>query len=195
MAEYKSIMVDFDSTLNQMDERFRVAMKEKYNLEYAISEQTTWDFYGDRFTSDQQDWIWGDECFNNEEFTHSILPHDDAVEGLDYLIANDIIPIVISDRKMHMQAWIEGWLKNLGFPEIEVVITDGKTSPKYEAVHRLELRGAIEDAPHNATAIARKCAVPVMLIDKPWNQNVVRNPYITRVASFLDACELLVERV
>ena len=89
-------------------------------------------------------------------------------------------PIVVSDRSVFAIRCAREWLILHGLAELNVLATHREHLPKWRVARDYGMAYAIEDAPHHAIDLAG-AGIPVYLMDKPYNREVIENDLITRV--------------
>ena len=182
------ILVDFDSTLTQMDEHMLATCNERHGTEYAHGDIDSWEWLA---TFPHASWAWGDECFGSPEWQASVPPQPGAVRTVRELAMAGDEPYIVSDRTAHTEC-IREWAANHGLGDLPVIISDRNDFPKWKVARGFGIRMAIEDAPHNALDLADKAGCyPVILIDKPYNRDI-DHPRIVRVANW-DEVALVIE--
>lgn len=183
MTERAYALIDFDSTLGQLMPAMIGCCNHAFETQYRSSDIDSWGWWTTHTEDEHAAYVWGDDVFNNEEFTLSIPPLPNAVEGV-WAVANKfgLKPVVVSDRSEHHGAWIEAWLRKWGLEWVPVEITNGVTRPKAEVAWEYKMRLAVDDSPHNAWALANvPCIYRVYMPHYRYNDHVPEHPIIKRV--------------
>ena len=62
-------LLDFDSTLNQLDEALLRRVNAVYGTKYSARDISHWDWWGESLTKEQNILIWGEKTFLNRDWT------------------------------------------------------------------------------------------------------------------------------
>ena len=171
------ILLDFDSTTADLDKHMRDSVNARFGTDYQAEEITSWEWWDTR-PPEQGAYVWGDECFQSVTWTMDIPPIAGAIDGVQELLDEGHELFVVSDRAPHMGLWLSSWLAMHGLT-LPVFTTSRKGPTKLDMIRELELEVVIEDAPHHARDMAASGLVQaVMLLDKPWNHDVVHRRVI-----------------
>jgi 5'' nucleotidase, deoxy (Pyrimidine), cytosolic type C protein (NT5C). len=161
------ILVDFDSTLNCLDEHMLATCNARHGTAYEPECLTHWDALNEL---DPKGFVWGREVWQAFAWQLSIPPQPGAIETMRALTSAGHEPVIVSDRSatagMHLDAWLEH--HRLGVP---YVLSHRERMPKAYVAEVIGIELAIEDAPHHALAIAGR-GIPVYLMDKPYNRAI-----------------------
>ncbi len=126
-------------------------------------------------------------------FTRPVLP--DAPPAVRALVAAGHTLVILSGRPQHHLDETAAMLERMGIRDCfaEIVHREGETIPAYKgrAAGALGLDVLVEDEFPAARAVAQ-AGVPVLLMDRPWNQGPVP-PRIVRVASWAEALARLAD--
>lgn len=181
------LMLDFDSVICKLESAFITSVNERFGTAYTLADATNWSWWSEQ-GDDIRNFVWGDECYNNFDWTIRLEPMPDAIESIKKLQSIGYDMLVCTDRVSEMRPWVMQWLKNydLSLP----VVTTAKQFTKAEFAIRYGYDIAIDDAPHNAVDFA-KLDIPVLLYDHPWNRDVVMTTLIYRVFSWADITDIL----
>lgn len=168
-----SWLIDFDSTLNTLDENQVRSVNQKFGCDYKVEDVTSWGFWRSLENRDHADYVWCDETFHSKDWTLNLGIQPDAAEIIKLLHLDDHKLVIVSDRDMNHRPWVVEWLAKHDLTKFisDVIITDKRLFPKSQVAEALNLTFAIEDAVHNIEGLA---LVPTMntvfVMDKPWNR-------------------------
>ena len=135
------------------------------------------------------------EFYNSPEHAQ-IRPIEGAVEAIQKLKQNNKLFIITSRPDSHRDsatAWLEKYFPN-SFEQIFFTNQfHGQGTPKMksEVCRELGIETFIDDGFYNAEDIAES-GVPVLLYNAPWNQSKIKNPLITRVYSWDEIVQKLI---
>lgn len=173
-----TIMVDFDSTINNFNPAFLGAINTKFGTHFDYEDCTTWDFMHclgkSGLTQEMESYGW--KLWDSKGFTMALWPLPGAIQALHDLTDAGHEVFVVSSRPLHHGQWLREWLDYMGLDQIQAWAQPDKLSFAREFGVTL----AFDDSPDHALKLSTHC--PVYLIDHPWNQDVV-DDNITRVES------------
>ena len=152
--------------------------------------------YGDNLTeADITSWNWDEfvkpECgkriyhyLNRPGFFADLEPIEGCVESLDRLERICEL-VVVTARHPRLQGLTRAWLDYHGVPVHRLHFLEGASKAPTALAEGLDCM--VEDAPHNALALA-EAGVPVLLFGRPYNQGLA-HPLIHRCDGWADVLE------
>ena len=136
------------------------------------------------------------DFYGSDQHAH-IEPMPEALECISRLGSYELV--VITSRPESARATTEAWLrKNIPGLHERIYFTNqyhGKESEKRDKASICKELGVdifIDDAIHNAENIIT-AGIPVLLLDSPWNQTDTLPPLITRVFSWQEIVEKILD--
>ncbi len=189
----KKIGIDLDDIL--LD--FNGAFIEYHNSKYGTTlkkENTTTFFLEEILDIPREEAMLRLRDFYLSSHHEEAAPIDGAVEALvDLARTNKLLIISASPEEIRIR--IESWLKKHFINTFESIhftrkmSTDTHSLKKSEVCQSLGIDVFVDDALHNAENIA-ECGIPVLLLDRPWNQGEVPK-LVTRVYSWSEIVKKL----
>ena len=182
------IGVDIDDVLVETMPAYLRAFQERFGRAVSLS-QASWDpfeLFPDIPSHERLAFF---EGLRRSRFMFTRPLHPDAPPAVRALKGAGHTLIILSGRPQPHLRDTEEMLEGMGIRECfaEIVHRDGETIPDYKgrAAGELRLDVLVEDEFPAARAVAQ-AGVPVLLMDRPWNQGPLP-PRIRRVASWADA--------
>lgn len=149
-----------------------------YTAELSRESWTSWDWMQGQVHPDHWRWLW------NQGVEEGLFRHGHtlkgSIDGVRELATLGDIAVVTSRPRSAIQDTLS-WLAYNRLPITEVHIV-GSGVPKTSCG---DFALAVDDAVHNGTDYT-SAGVPMLLIDKPWNQGVEDSPLLTRVFDWPD---------
>lgn len=173
------ILVDFDSTITQLDTHILTTCNARHGTCYRPDEVAHWDWLAE---CEHAEWLWGAECYGSPTWQATVPANPGAIEGIKAMQAHGLEPVVVSDRAPASGVLMRDWLIRYGLGDLPAILSHREHRPKAHVAVQHNMAAAIEDAPHHAIAIAH-AGIPVYLLDKPYNRNVVHD-LIVRVSGW-----------
>jgi uncharacterized HAD superfamily protein len=176
------IVCDIDGTLAQRDQAALVAINAKFGTQYRYSDMKT----------TKEDWIddpeareWYKEHRHDDIFLVDLPAYQDGIWGLWSLRSGGYHVTIASDREDKLLSLSKTWLKELEIDYDEIHVGDGEKLKIAEASSPEDPVVFIDDNPSRAEDLpgpGRK----VLLLDRPWNQEVEEGPQVKRVHNWKD---------
>lgn len=192
-------LIDYDSTLSDTFREQLVWLGREFGTTYSYDDFTKWRSE-DVVSAAEAAFLWGDQCFLNEDFQRQCPPIPGAIEGMLDLLEMGEHLMVVSDRPAQLFDVTRQWLDAQGLDMVRLLFTYHKSSmsldgdgmmTKYQAAARHKLTHVWEDAPHHAEKFASKEWIQhVFLLDTPYNQEI-EHPKIIRIANWNEGMEIL----
>lgn len=163
----------------------------EFGTTYTKNDLTEW-LTENILPADVAKYMWGPECWMNEDVQANAAPVEGALEGIQQLLANDHHLMIVSDRPASLFEVTRDWLDRNGLADIRLLFTRHKHSQnqsnehmtKLQAAYLYKLRMMIDDSPHHPLQFAEKDYVDrVYLLDMPYNQKTAGEK-IVRVSSW-----------
>lgn len=174
-------LIDYDSTLADTFAEQIIWLNREFGSVYEYDDFTKWRSE-DVVTPEEAAFLWGEECFLNEDFQRECPPIPGAIDGMNDLLEMGEHLMIVSDRPVQLFDVTREWLDRQGLDMVRLLFTHHKNSmsldstgmmTKYQAAARHQLQYIVEDAPHHAETFANKVWVKqVFLLDKPYNQEI-----------------------
>jgi 5'(3')-deoxyribonucleotidase len=161
------VAIDFDSVLSDLAALQVVSYNIKHGTSLAKDDIDDWWWWKQQA---HPEFVWGDECFHNEQWMMATPPVSGAIVGANALRDEfGIMTYVVTQRPDHHRRWVEAWID-----QHRIIVNDVYLSsddqPKASIYRNLKIDVGIDDAPHNVEELATIC--PMILFDQPWNREV-----------------------
>lgn len=182
------IGVDIDDVLVETMPAYLRAFEEHFGRAVPLA-QASWDPFAHFPDIPPQERLAFFDSLRRDRFmfTRPLLP--DAPPAVRALAASGHTLVILSGRPRPHLRETEAMLERMGLRDYfaEIVHRDGDTIPDYKRreAGRLGLDVLVEDEFPAARAVAQ-AGVPVLLMDRPWNQGPLP-PRVLRVASWPEA--------
>ena len=197
-----NILCDYDSTLAHTFTAQLKALNDKFGTDYKRNMFTTWNTE-EILTKEEVVFLWGPECFMNEEFQAACKPVENAVEAVKIMQTNGHQFIIASDRPDELYDVTKDWLARHDLGDIKLVFTKHKSSvgtptkkslSKLDVIEQYSISAAIDDAPHHATNFAALPQIEqVYLLTYPYNRGIVGDKII-RCKNWKDLLQKFTDR-
>lgn len=190
------VAVDFDDSLVVFGEVLFAYLNQRFSTRVAFTDARTFDLTK-TFGQDHDTMVRQVRHFCHQRH-HEIMPADGVHKVLARLADHYEFRLVTS-RCESLREITEAWMEEQGllhhFPVREFTCGYGSLFPhltrsKLEVCREMGARVLIEDAPHNAQAVANE--IPVLMPHRPWN-DMFGHPNVTRVHSWLEIEHELLE--
>ena len=179
------------SYLKRIDPETFGALERGHFTRYNLSHAMGWE--------DGRDQVYLSDFVGSPEF-YDINPVEGSVEALRYLAGRgyEIHAITLRRRHPHIvdatKDWIARHYDGIINGRVHILGSiEGPLGSKAPHCAELGLSGMVEDQVEYAMEIA-KHNIPVVLLDKPWNQGFEDTPMITREADWDEAVRLIERR-
>jgi uncharacterized HAD superfamily protein len=183
------VLLDFDAvTSNTFKEQIDF-VNTKFKKKYTLQTFNTW-HSEDILPEEEAAFMWGDQCFLNNDWQLKVKPVEGSVETIKWLREHSVNFIIATDRPDCLVDVTKAWLQKNGIGDIKVFFTQHPNSlspqtdnlnTKANVVSEYGLNIVIDDAPHHAETLAEvPCVEHVFLFDSPYNVNTEHDK-ITRV--------------
>ncbi len=182
------IGVDIDDVLVETMPAYLRAFEERFGRAVPLA-QASWDPF-ERFPDiPPRERLAFFDALRRSRFMFTRPVHPDAPPAVRALRAAGHTLVILSGRPQPHLGETEEMLVRLGIRDCfaEIVHRDGETIPDYKGrvAGELRLDVLVEDEFPAARAVAQ-AGVPVLLMDRPWNQGPLP-PHVVRIASWAEA--------
>ncbi|BAB05118.1 nucleotidase [Halalkalibacterium halodurans] len=185
VRKQKRFGLDIDGTVTD-PATFLPYLNEQFQKTLTLEDITDYDLTKSLGITSEEFWKW------MEQHEQTIYKQAKKADGVDQVLEEwkqEHELIYITARASHLEEITKNWFEqqNLPFHHIELV---GKHD-KIEAIRTHEIDIFFEDKHDNAVAIAETFAIPVILMDTPYNRlptpaNVVRINHWTEAKAWVD---------
>lgn len=187
--ERKSVLIDVDDTINAM----QVAML-RYVNEHSTRAYTYWQLTSNERESNNQDLDnLAQQYLSKPSLVVQSKPFPLALAGVRLLYEHGYQLHIVSSRKEPLHEATLSWLEKHGFSQYLTAVHHRPSSlPGHEFKVRISQRlhalSAFDDTKSVAEALA-KIGIPVYLIRRPWNRELLRSVLIRPYPSFYQAAQ------
>jgi len=182
------IGVDIDDVLVETMPAYLRAFAERFGRPVPLA-QASWDPFTLFPDIPPQERLAFFDMLRRSRFMFTRRVHPDAPPAVRALVAEGHTLVIVSGRPQAHLDETEAMLERMGIRDCfaEIVHRDGETIAQYKGreAGRLGLDVLVEDEFPAACAVA-EAGVPVLLMDRPWNQGPLP-PRIVRIASWAEA--------
>lgn len=191
----KKIYVDFDDVLCETARTLLRIAEQEFGKTVAYEDVTAFDPAKVLdIEADQVDTLL--EIAHRPEYLMSFQPIQHAPSALSQINRSGYEINIVTGRPPQTRKESEKWLVKFQIPfhEIYFVNKYARDIPDYEdpevvsldQVARMNFSFAVEDSAEMATHISDQMGIPVFLMDRPWNRDLVCNGSILRCHGWLD---------
>ena len=171
------VKIDIDNVLNNLTHTMFEIYNERYGTHYTVDDCVSYDF--ECFPQNVRDVLFS--MFGDDEVYERMRPTDGSIRYLFIMMHDFDVKIVTStkpEQLVQKMAWLNKWFPFVKWEDI-IVCTDKKW---------IEADYAIDD--HVGYLIGD--IATRILIDTPWNRNVIDYAYsISRVANLEEAYQII----
>jgi uncharacterized HAD superfamily protein len=191
----KRILLDYDMSLaNTFIEQIEL-LNNEFGKIYKHEDFYTW-ATEDVCEPEEVSWLWGPNCFLNEDFQRNVAPVEGAIESVLSLLDQGHHCMVVSDRPSELFEVTRDWLDRQGLDMVRLLFTRHKhsvnsvstdgTMTKAQAAWSYKLDTVVDDALHHCRVFAEKPWInQVYMLNSPHNQNY-EHPKVMRCFGWPD---------
>ena len=168
--------VDIDNVLADTDSVVRKIIRDLYDVPSTPDDITAWDYSSSLPISAKQ------ERFVIDKLHREFLPSIQVVSGASFVMSHlsRLAPIwIITARPEWSRPETEKWLTDAGIHYDTLVFSTKKSESSVPAIF------FVDDNPRTANQLIVK-SIKTLLMDRPWNRELIDSDLLTRVFSWLD---------
>ena len=187
------IYVDMDDVLCDSMATYLQILAREFNKQVAFEDVHTFDLQeAFKLTPDEYEHFF--YILHQDEIIMALAPMAGAVRAVQNWHARGCPIAIVTGRPPETREASRAWLTRHRVPFQSFTLVNkyarqaaaGDTSLSLEALSRLKFCLAIEDSAKMARFITSHMAVPVALLDRPWNRSINGHPGLTRYATWHD---------
>ncbi len=208
MSTQRQIYVDFDDVLSETARAFTTLLQRHYDKTVPFDEILSFDLrvsFG-LTTKEHEEFM---HLAHEPEVLRAFRPMDGAVHGLGQFIAMGYKIAVVTGRPPTTAKVSRAWLDEHGVPYHQLAFVDkyGRASGDDGCVRAVTLDElaqmnfcfAVEDSAAMTVFLTETMALPVALLERPWNRahpfsNLTARPLIERCANWSEIVDRFRER-
>lgn len=162
-----AVLVDFDSVLNNFDERMLQSINQRFGTTMRPMDLVSWDSLrasAKALTKEQEQYAWGPEVFGSAQWNASLRPTPGGISSLWRLYDLGVSLHVVTARPPEHGVFLGKWLQTYG---VDGIVRWSTNNDKRTYALTNGITYAFDDSPRQIQELLTVC--PVAVIDRPYN--------------------------